>query len=92
MQNGETIHYTDNGFVPSTVTIKVGQTVKFVNDTNEKMWVASDPHPSHTGYAGFDEDRGAAKGESYQFTFSKAGTWGFHNHLSSGDKGKVVVQ
>ena len=87
-----TITYTDSGFVPSSVTIKTGETVQWVNQSNKPMWVASSPHPQHTDYPGFDELTGVEKGKSYTFTFTKVGTWKFHNHLTPKDFGSVVVK
>lgn len=68
------VTYTDNGFVPNPVTIKKGETVKWDNESSEQMWVASDPHPIHTDYPGFDELTSIRKGGSYLFTFDKAGS------------------
>lgn len=86
------VKYTDNGFVPKSVTIKKGESVEWVNEITAEMWVASAPHPQHTDYPGFDELKGSAKGESYSFTFDKAGTWKYHNHLDPKDFGSVIVQ
>lgn len=96
-----TVRYTDSGFSPSTLTVAVGTTVTFVNQSGEGMWVAADEHPSHTGYDGtsrsehcpnsgtvFDQ---CANSSTYSFTFTKAGTWVYHNHLGSSDKGTIVV-
>jgi plastocyanin len=102
-----TVHYTSTGFSPSVVTINKGDTVTFVADPNsDEMWIASDPHPTHQGYDGttksehcasdytgpapFDECSSA--GTSFSFTFEKTGTWGYHNHGNSSDKGTVIVQ
>ncbi len=84
--------YSDDGFSPSTITVKKGTTVTFRNDSSSQMWIASDPHPTHTDLPGFDGLRGYNQGESYTYTFEKVGTWGYHNHLNSSDKGTVVVQ
>lgn len=97
-----TITYTNSGFTPSTITVKKGTEVTFVNTGTKSMWVASDEHPSHIEYAGterrahcpdtagvaFDQ---CATGNSYAFTFNKVGTWDYHNHASAGDEGKVIV-
>ncbi len=88
----QVITYTNSGFTPKTLTVKVGDTVTFTNDSSQSMWVASNPHPTHTDYAGFDAKTGMSRGESYMFTFTKAGTWGFHNHLHSTDGGTIIVQ
>jgi plastocyanin len=87
-----TVEYTDAGFAPATVTINKGDTVKFVNNSSGKMWVASAPHPTHTDYPEFDEDVAVSNGESYSFTFDKVGSWKYHNHVNSSKFGTVVVQ
>lgn len=85
------VSYTDSGFLPRTITIKRGDTVTFKNESAHSMWVASDPHPVHTNYVAFDALRGYRPGETYSFTFTRSGTWGYHNHLRAGDTGTVVV-
>lgn len=93
MELGEVkVELTDKGFVPNKVTVKKGTVVKFVNKTSGGMLVASDPHPTHTDYPEFDQSRSGFKGKSeYAFTFSKVGSWGFHDHLDPGMRGTVVV-
>ena len=38
------VNYTDNGFSASSLEIKAGENVQFVNQSNVGMWVASGPH------------------------------------------------
>ncbi len=86
------VDYTSSGFSPATVTIKKGGTVRFVNKSGSSMDVASNPHPIHTDYPGFDQGKSDARGkDEYDFTFEKVGTWGYHNHLNPSDGGTVVV-
>lgn len=82
----------DTGFTPATVTIPVGTTVVFTNNGQALHWPASDPHPVHTDLPGFDAKKGLATGETYSFTFTKAGTFGVHDHLNARMKGSIVVQ
>ncbi len=100
------VTYTDNGYFPSTITIKSGDTVTWKNQSSNSMWTASAVHPSHTLYSGtsldahcpdtantaFDECAGVEPGGSWSFTFKKKGAWKYHNHLSPGDIGTVIVQ
>ncbi len=86
-----TISISDTGFSPATVRVKAGTTVTFTNNGQALHWPASNPHPVHTDLPGFDAKRGLATGESYSFTFTKVGTWGFHDHLNTIMKGSVVV-
>ena len=97
-----TIHLTANGFSPSSVTIKKGQSVTWVNDTSGSMWVASAQHPSHSVYSGttlsehcpngsataFDQ---CQSGGTYTFMLDKAGTWRYHNHANPSMFGTVIV-
>lgn len=101
-----TVTYDGTSFTPNLVNIHVGDTVTFVDNSANPMWVASGVHPSHTvydetdrsthcatGYTGptpFDECK--ASTSSYSFTFTKAGTWPFHDHVHTSATGKVVVQ
>ena len=101
------VSYTNEGFSPLETNIKVGDTVRFVNNASSGLWVGADEHPTHTNYDGtskddhcvdgaptggaFDMCRQMATGESWTFTFTKAGTFDFHNHARAQHGGSVVV-
>lgn len=88
-----TVLYSLSGFSPSVVRVKVGQTVIFKNTTeDDEMWVASNPHPTHVAYSGFDQRRGVVRDGEYAFTFTQKGTWGYHNHLNPSRGGQVIVE
>ncbi len=87
-----TISMTDSGFSPNTITINNGDTVKFVNNGTKGIWPASAPHPTHTDYPGFDAGKAVQPGGSYSFTFTKVGTWKYHNHSNSSQFGSITVQ
>jgi len=88
-----TVRYTSTGFSPATFTVNKGETVRFINETTGRMSVASDPHPTHTIYPEFDQYKTSARGQStFDFTFEKIGTWGYHNHAQASHTGTVIVQ
>lgn len=105
--NTVVVTYSDAGFAPGTVTIKKGQTVRFVNQSGGTMWVGADEHPTHTTYDGtstrehcadgvattdtFDQCHAAPVGETYEYTFTKTGSWSYHNHTRAQHGGTVVV-
>ena len=76
-------------FEPSSVTIKAGDTVKFVNN---KM------APHNAVFEGHDEyshpDLAFSPGESWEETFSEAGTYDFYcePHRGAGMVGQVIVE
>lgn len=85
------IDMTANGFSPSEISIKVGDTVNFVNTDTEVHWPASAMHPTHLLLPGFEALGGVMAGSTYAYTFIKTGTWGFHDHLHVAFQGKVIV-
>ena len=84
--------YDGTAFSPAMIKVKAGTAVSFKNNSQTPMWVASDPHPTHTDYPGFDALRDYPQGETYTFTFGKTGNWGYHNHLNPDIRGRVIVQ
>lgn len=87
----ESVDYTDNGFVPNIINIKIGTSVTWINKTGSLMWVASNPHPVHTDLPGFDQLSSIGKDGTYTYTFEKVGNWGYHNHMLPSDTGVVKV-
>lgn len=85
------VTYTDSGFAPNTVTAKTGTIVTFVNESMRGMWVASDLHPTHQLLPGFDALTSVVSGSTYEYTFTKVGTWSYHNHKNPTDIGTVKV-
>lgn len=96
------VTYTEAGFSPASITVKKGESVTFVNEGDGRMWVGADEHPTHTEYDGTSRSEhcmgGASAsfdqcgaGDSYTFTFTKVGTWGYHNHALANHTGTVVV-
>lgn len=94
------VTYTDAGFSPTILRVKAGETVTFKNQSSNSMWTASAVHPTHRGYpttggcigSTFDACQGVQPGGLWSFKFNTAGTWKYHNHLSPGDTGTIVVE
>lgn len=99
-----TVYLTESGFQPSELTIEQGETVSWINNASNSMWVGSDQHPSHTEYAGTrvfehceDGDQTTAAfdqcstGQRFSFTFEKTGEWSYHNHKRAVQGGTIIV-
>ena len=86
-----TVTFTNGGASPNMVNIRIGNTVKFVNNDDTPRWPASGVHPTHQICPGFDALHGLAKGESYSFAFKVAKTCPFHDHLNPSLHGQIVV-
>ncbi len=102
-----TILITAQGFEPSTLTIKHGDIVTWMNnDSPVARWPASASHPTHRVYPGsgiekcgtseqsdiFDACGNIVKGGSFSFIFNEKGSWGFHNHSNPTTFGKITVE
>ena len=86
-----TVTLADDGFTPETLTIHQGETVKFVSTQGSFFWPASNPHPTHTIYPEFDPQQPIAPTDSWSFTFTKIGTWHYHDHLAPYFTGTITV-
>lgn len=96
-----TVVYDGTNFTPRDVTIIEGGTVKFVNVSDQKMWVGSNDHPTHTLYpvqsdsdclgSSFDQCTATGKDSSWSYTFTRVGAWAYHNHVRARNGGSVTV-
>lgn len=82
---------TASGFSPNNITVKSGTIVVFKNTDSSGHWPASNPHPIHSDLSEFDSKQPVPAGGSYSFTFTKVGTWGYHDHLNASHRGTVTV-
>lgn len=101
-----TIRYTDSGYSPQELTVEVGDTVTFKNESSRETWPASATHPTHRAYPNSDIQKcgtaeaefifdacGAVRpGEEWSFTFGNAGEWWYHDHLRPSNFGMIRVQ
>lgn len=85
------ISYTDKGFVPKTLEIKAGKSVRFVNNASKAMRIFADDKTSSL-YSEMNQSKTVGRGGIYDFTFVSAGTWAYHNENNPVDKGVVVVK
>lgn len=86
-----TVLMKEDSFEPETSTIKKGATVTFKNEDKVARWPASNLHPTHTIYPEFDPQQPVEAGQSWSFTFNKAGAWKYHDHLIPSIRGIIVV-
>ncbi len=78
-----TVIIQGNAFSPDTLTVKVGTKVTWTNNESYDHTVASDDGSFDSGNIG--------QGQSYSFTFTKAGTYSYHCAIHTFMTAKVVV-
>lgn len=82
---------TQDGFSPSTLTVKAGTKVTWVNKSGSQVTVNSKPHPVHTNYSPLNLGS-FSDGSTLSLTFDKPGTYGYHNHLNPSQSGTIIIQ
>jgi plastocyanin len=95
------VSYTDTGFEPRTITVKKGETIRFVNNSSQPLlWVASSGESgkvypsdrSKCGQSEFDSCATIDPGAFWQFSFTKSGTWSYKNNANTKETGEVLVK
>jgi len=88
------VTYTSKGFNPFIAEVKLGDSVRFVNERGDRaLWVAS-THPEGTAefFAGFSGSRSLKRGESFIIPFTKVGAWSYKNINDAGHQGVILVK
>lgn len=86
------VSITTNGFVPASIVVKSGTTVKFTNTDGQPHRIVSDPHPAHDILAAFDSEEPLNPNDSFSFTFEQVGTFGYHDETKPSVTGSITVE
>lgn len=83
---------TKSNLIPSTITIRKGQTILFINKDKLDHKIASGPFPSHVYLPKFTSMK-LKTGSSYLFTFDQTGIFNYQDDLNPYTlKGIVIVK
>jgi plastocyanin len=85
-----TVTLDKKGFSPAVVTIKAGSAVRWKNISGDKQTVNSNDYPTNQlhrelNFGVFNND------STVVYTFTKPGTYGFHNQFHKEQTGKIIV-
>ena len=92
MSEKKVVNISSSGFTPQNMTVKVGDTVTWMNADSTSHTVNSDPHPTHTLYPILNTVGLIKAGEKKSLQFTSAGTYKYHDHLNPSLTGSVTVQ
>lgn len=84
------VQYTDEGFVPATLQIPRGKSVRFINMSTKGMRVFSDS-VSDPKLVELNQSKTVGKGGTYTFSFVNEGLWQYHNELEKTHTASVTV-
>lgn len=83
------VKITDNGFIPSTIKVKKGQTIEWQNNSTQPHQLAADSAKNADQYA----QQPLAVGDTYTVGFDTTGTFTYHDQLNPVTfKGTVIVE
>ena len=86
------ISITQDGFLPETMLITQGQTVTWVNESDEPHWIASNPYPTSDDFPELNSEEPINLGDSYTFTFEETGEFKYHDRLDPETNGTIIVE
>lgn len=79
-----------SGFSPASISIPRNSVVTWIAVDGHFPFIASDPHPTHTNLPGLSSES-LFLGETWSFTFTQTGTWGYHDHNNPSRTGTATV-
>jgi len=85
-----TITLDKNSFSPKEITIKVGSAVRWINKSGKSQTVNSDNYPTNQLHRELNFGE-FANGSSVVYTFTKPGTYGYHNQFHHEQIGTIIV-
>ncbi len=82
---------TKNGFEPLSITIKKGETVMWINQSQKNATVNSNPYPTNNLYPFLNLGE-FPPGNGIQTIFKEAGSYSYHNEFIPEQQGTIVVK
>lgn len=89
---GNIVYYSRNGFEPKEIIVGVGDKLTIINNSSEKMLVASDPHPGDNAYLPLNSSGPIYPKSSFNISFDTNGEYGYHDEYNTSQIGKIIVK
>lgn len=88
------VNYTGEGFVPSVITVKRGDSIVFVNASGKALRIApvEDAKDGSSGYLGLSATKSIGRGETFGVSLTQPGIWGYKNLRDPNSVGVVIVK
>ncbi len=86
------VFYKVGVFGPTNIRIHMGDSVRFENDSFTSVRVISDSVSKKLVLADFDSKTDIPPNQSFTYTFSKIGIFGYHNYNNPDENGSVIVR
>ena len=88
------VRYTNAGFSPFLSDITRGDSVVFINESNNLLQVTTEGFPTEEGqsFPGFDNSKVVEPGEEWGISITANGTFGYKNSYNEAHTGAIAVQ
>ncbi|MDO8482453.1 MAG: hypothetical protein Q7S86_01380 [bacterium] len=90
------VQLTSSGFKPFIMEINRGESVQFVNASNDAMIIHSQTENPQNAYPGFSQEGGPlGRGGKFYFAFTLPGAWPYYNLntiTGAKDQGVIIVK
>ena len=87
------IYYTSKGFVPMSLDIPVGKSVRFINNSGGKsMRIGSTDTTNNPVYNALNQSKTVGAGGTYEYTFVDKGIFTYSNKNNPADQGSITVR
>jgi plastocyanin len=81
--SSNTITIQNTAFYPTTLTVKLGTTVTWINKDNETQDIVSN--------TGIFDSGNLKTNQSYNYTFNQSGSYPFHSTINANLTGTIIV-
>ena len=92
------VSFTEGGFAPKDLVIRIGEVVRFTNNSDYSLHINTDGGTIYPPVLGgcsaesaLDSCRALAKGEYWELKFLTPGTWSYKNALNTWHRGTIRV-
>ena len=84
------VTYTDEGFVPPSIQIAKGKSIRFINQSSKGMRIFFEEN-SLEGIKEFNQPETVGRGSTYTMSFVEGGFWVYYNGAFPAHKANVLV-
>lgn len=84
------VRYTDEGFVPSSIQIAKGKSIRFVNQSSKGMRIFFEEQ-SQTGTKEYNQPETVGNGSTYTMSFVNGGLWVYYNSTFPTHRANILV-
>lgn len=89
---GNIVYFSKSGFEPKETILTQGESLTIINNSSDKILIASDPHPRDSAYLPLNSSKPIYPKSSSIITFDTVGQFGYHNEYNTSQVGKVIVK